>query len=74
MSYEQACMAATKDKYYTKMLETPVDYNDCNNAPFSNDNIIQEASRVMAETEEEEHDTERNANNMTMDHLFNKWI
>ena len=43
-------MATKKDKYYTKMLEALVDYDDCNNAPLSNENILQEVSRVMAET------------------------
>ena len=28
VTYEQACMSITKEKYYTKMLETLVDYND----------------------------------------------
>ena len=28
VTYEQACMATTKEKYYTKMLETLVNYND----------------------------------------------
>ena len=26
--YERACMANSKEKYYTKILETLVDYND----------------------------------------------
>ena len=33
VTYERACMANTKEKYYTKMLETLVDCNDRNNAP-----------------------------------------
>ena len=67
VKYEQACMDTTKEKYYTKMLETLVDCNDCNNAPLSNDKLRQEASKVMAETKEEEHDSKRKANNVTMD-------
>ena len=63
-------MGNTKDKYYTKMLETLVNYNDCNNAPFSNEKIRQAVSRVVAETEEEECDAERNANNLTMDTFY----
>ena len=51
VTYEQACMATTKEKFYTKMLETLVDYNDHNNAPFSNDNLRQAVSKVMVETE-----------------------
>ena len=65
-------MVTTKDKYYTKTLETLVYYNDCNDAPFSNENIRQAVSRVMAETEEEECDSECDANNVTMDTLFNQ--
>ena len=68
--YEQACMVATKDKYYTNMMETIVYYNDHNNAPLSNEKLWKEVSRVMAETEEEELDAKRNVNNVTMDNLF----
>ena len=49
------------------MFETLVNYNDLKNAPLSNEKILQAVSRVMAETEEEECDAERNANNLTMD-------
>ena len=42
--YEQACMATPKDKLYEKMLETIVDYNDHNDAPFSNDKLGQAIS------------------------------
>ena len=70
--YEQACMATMKYKYYTKILETLVDYNDRNNAPLSNENIRQSVSRVMAETEEEERDARRNSNNVTMYTFFNQ--
>ena len=37
--YEKAFMATPRDKYYTKMLETLVDYNDRNNTPFSNEKL-----------------------------------
>ena len=37
--YGWVCMATTRDKYYTKMLETLVDYNGRNNAPFSNEKL-----------------------------------
>ena len=37
--YEQACMATPKEEYYTKMLETLVNYNDCNSGQFSNKKI-----------------------------------
>ena len=39
VTYERAYMATTKDKYYTKMLETIIDYNDRNNAPLTNKNL-----------------------------------
>ena len=52
-------MAITKEKYYIKMLENLVDYNDCNNSPFSNENIQKVFSKVMEETEEEECDAKR---------------
>ena len=60
-------MANTKEKYYAKMLETLVDYNDHNNAPFFNEKIRQESSTIIAETEDEERDAKRNKNNVTMD-------
>ena len=52
LAYEQACMATTKDEYYTKMLETPVDYNAHNNSPLFNEKIGQAVSRFMSETDE----------------------
>ena len=72
VAYEQACMATTKDKYYTEMLETLVDYNDSKNAPLSNGKLRQEFSKIMVETEEEERDAEYNANNVTMDTFFHQ--
>ena len=60
-------MANPQDEYYTKMLETLIDHNYCRNAPFSSEKLQQAVIRVMAETEEEECDAERNANNVTMD-------
>ena len=65
-------MATTKDKYYMKIFETLVDYNDCNNASLSNEKIWLSVSRVMSETEEEERDAKRNSNNLTMYNLFNQ--
>ena len=50
-------MATTKEKYYTNMLYTLVDYNDRNNAPCSNEKLQQEVIKVVAETEEEKRDT-----------------
>ena len=54
------------------MLETLVDYNDCNNATLYNNKIQQAVSRVIEEIEEEERDAERNINSMIMDTSFNQ--
>ena len=67
VTYERSLMANTKEKYYTNMLETLVDYNDRNNAPLFNENLWRSVSKVMAYTEEEEYDAKRNAYNLTMD-------
>ena len=58
VTYEQACMGNNnpKDKYYTKLLETVIDYNDHHNAPLSNENIRQEISTFMAEADEYSYD------------------
>ena len=44
VTYEQACIATTKDKYFEKMLETLVNHNDRHNAPFSNEKLQQAVS------------------------------
>ena len=44
MTYERACMATPRDKYYGKMLETIVDYT---NAPLSNEKLRQEMHTDM---------------------------
>ena len=48
-TYEQACIATMKNKYFEKMLETLVDHNDYHNAPLSNEKLQQAVSKVMAE-------------------------
>ena len=53
------------------MFETLVGYNNCNNAPFSNEKLRQVVSKAMAETEEEERDAKCNANNVTINNLCN---
>ena len=40
MTYEQACMSTTKDKYFEEMLETLVDHNDRHSAPLSNEKLL----------------------------------
>ena len=52
-------------------METVMDYNDNQNAPLSNDNLVQAISRVMEETVEEECDAKRDVNNVTMDTFCN---
>ena len=49
------------------LVETLIDHNDHRNVPFSNNKLQQAFSIVMVETEEEECDAERKANNVTMD-------
>ena len=44
VTYERACMATPRDKYYENMLETTVDYT---NAPSSNEKLRQAISTVM---------------------------
>ena len=63
-------MATSKEKYFEKMLETLVDYNDSNNAPLSNEKLQIAVNKVMAETEEQESYTKCNNNNVTMDTLY----
>ena len=62
-------MATTKEEYYTKMLETLVEYNIHNNTPLSNEKLRQAVIKVMAENEEEERDAERNVNIVTVDNF-----
>ena len=47
-TYERACMATPRYKYYTKMYQTLIDYNDRNNAPLSNEKIQKSISKVIA--------------------------
>ena len=39
ITYEQACMATPKDKYYTKLLKNLVNDNNRNGTPLSNEKI-----------------------------------
>ena len=48
VKYERACIETPRDKYYTKMLETLVDYNDRNNAQLSNEKLQQAMSKFIA--------------------------
>ena len=66
-TYEQACMVTPRDKCYTKIYETLVDYNDCNDAPFSNDNIRQAIIKFIAKEEVDSHNITLYAHNGTAD-------
>ena len=61
-TYERACMATTKDKYYTELYRTIKDCNYCNGTSLSNENIRDAINRVIVEEEAEAH-------NVTMDHF-----
>ena len=74
MTYKQACMATPRDKYYSKMLETLVDYNYHNNAPLSNKKILQAISKVIAEEEADELNITLDAHNITMDTFWQSTI
>ena len=62
-------MSNPRDKYYTKIYETLVDYNDRNNAPFSNEKIKQEMCKVMADEEAYARNIISDAHNVTVDTL-----
>ena len=47
VTFERACMATPKDKYYTKLLKNIVNDNNRNGAPLSNENIRQAVIIVM---------------------------
>ena len=49
VTYERACVATSEDKYYTKLLETLVHYNDHHNVPLYNDKLQREISTVIEE-------------------------
>ena len=70
VSYERACMATAREEYYKKMLDSLLDDNDRHGTPSSSKKLQEVVIRVMAETEEEKKDAERNVNNVTMDTLF----
>ena len=48
---ERARMENPREKYYTKIYENLVDYNDRNDAPLSNDDVIQAIHKIIAEEE-----------------------
>ena len=64
---ERACMATSREKYYRKMYETLIDYNDRNGAPLYNDNIILAIHKVIKEKESDAHNITLNDQNVTAD-------
>ena len=44
-----------------------IEHNDSSKKPLSKEKLRQAINTIVAEMEEKEHDTERNANNVTMD-------
>ena len=60
-------MVNPKEKYYEKMLETLINDNNRNSAPFANENIWQALNKLMEETKVE---FKRNINEITIDTSF----
>ena len=60
-------MATAIEEYYTNILDSLLDHNDCHITPLSSKKLRKAIIRVIAETEEEEKDPERNVNNVNMD-------
>ena len=46
---KRACMAASRDKYFTKMYSTMTDYNNRKKTPLSNENIWEAIRKVIEE-------------------------
>ena len=51
VTYEQACMATPKYKYYNMLLNTLDDDNNCKCETFTNEKLRQAVGKVMEETE-----------------------
>ena len=48
-TYKRACVATSRDRYYTELLKTLTDYNDRNNTPLSNANIRKAIRKAIGE-------------------------
>ena len=46
-TYGRACMATSRDRYYTENFNTLTNYNDRNNTPLSDTNIWEAIGKVM---------------------------
>ena len=53
VTYEQACISTSKEKYYTTLLETLVNDNNRNGALLSNEKLQQVVGKSMEEMEAE---------------------
>ena len=60
-------MANSGDKYYTKIYDTLIDYNDRNDAPLSNENIQEAIHKFIEEDELDAHNITSDAHNITSD-------
>ena len=52
---KRAWIATSRDKYYAKIYETLIDFNDRNDGPFSNKNICDAMHKVIEEEEWDSH-------------------
>ena len=62
-------MATWRDKYYMKMYETLINYNDRNDEPFSIENIWDEIHKVIKEEVLDDHNITLDAHNITTDNF-----
>ena len=67
---ERSFMATPRDKYFTKMYETLVNYNDRNDAPLFNENILKAMHKVIAEEESDALNITSDAHNITADNFY----
>ena len=51
VTYEQACMATSKEKYYNVLLYTLIKDNNIRGEPLFNENIQNAVGKVIEETE-----------------------
>ena len=64
---EQECMATSRDRYYTETFKFLTYYNDCNNTPLSNANILDSIHKVIEE------ESISDSNNVTAD-TFSQYV
>ena len=75
---KRACIATSREKYYTKIYDTLIGHNDRNNASLSNENIQDAIHKVITEEESDSHNITLDAHNVTSDTLkckcdLDKW-